>query len=120
MFDNYTVEDFPEVNCREVKNISNKSYNKAKSAAEAKRTENASQSNFVIDNSIDLGKYNSIVCLTLEETGKDKVLDAINKLRQRNDILYVGPDMELSIDSLNSDSVVYSDPASIRNLIELP
>ena len=120
LFDNYTVEDFPEVNCREVKNISNKTYNKAKSAAEAKRTENASQSNFVIDNSIDLGKYNSIVCLTLEETGKDKVLDAINKLRQRNDILYVGPDMELSIDSLNSDSVVYSDPASIRNLIELP
>lgn len=116
---NYTIEDFPEIRCSNVKNIAEHSFNKIQAARDAIHLSSDSNKGDIVKD-VDFDEYNSIFCLTLEEVGKDKVLDAIKKLQQREDVLYVGPNMQISIDSTNTNSVVYSSPNSVRNLIQLP
>ena len=74
-FKDYTTKDFSEINCRGINILAENTYNKAKNTMNDIQTALAIGQTIAIDKEINFNKYNTMVCLTLEETGKDKVLD---------------------------------------------
>ena len=45
---------------------------------------------------------NRVLCLQLKEKSKQHVLDTINQLSEREDVVYVGPDYKIRFNSVNS------------------
>lgn len=106
-FDKYTTADFAEVDCKAVTDLSQASGKKVQAElSSANSLYNRSTATNTLSESVK--NYNQIVCLELAETGKDKVLEAIDILEQRDDILYVGPDYETSICSTVPNDTYYS------------
>lgn len=116
-FVDYTVNCFPEINCNDVRVLTHESLNEVKTAMESKLSTASEGENSKIHSDIDL--FNTTLCITLKETGKDRVIEAIEKLRERDDVLYVGPDMVINIESTESEYVSYSEPDDVRNRIQL-
>lgn len=101
------VKDFSEISCREVINLTQYSSEVIRS--------NTLISNFSVANvnsveaqskKIDTVNFKVILSLKLEHSGKQNVLDAIDKLEQRDDVFYVGPDYIYTIEE--GTSAVYS------------
>jgi aryl-phospho-beta-D-glucosidase BglC (GH1 family) len=57
----------------------------------------------VVLNNIAMDKYHQILCLTLKENGKDKVLEAIKALEARLDVLCAEPSYKVSMEAVPSD-----------------
>ena len=94
-FQTYSKSDFSEIKAKDVSHITTFSESRAQKAIKSVEAAVASRSAFVTVDAIDLSTYKQVLCIELEDTGKDKVLDAIKELEKRDDILYVGPDYYL-------------------------
>jgi len=94
-FKTYSPSDFSEIKAKDVSHITTFSESRAQKAIKSVEAAVASRSVFVTVDAIDLSKYKQVLCIELEDTGKDKVLDAIKELEKRDDVLYVGPDYYL-------------------------
>lgn len=86
-FNTYTPEDFPEIQCADVNDLS---------TASASRVQAKLNGEYIKD--VDIYEYNQILCLRLKNPGKQNVLDAIKELEKREDIKSASPNYILSID----------------------
>ena len=86
-FNTYTPEDFPEIQCADVNDLS---------TASASRVQAKLNGEYIKD--VDIYEYNQILCLRLKNPGKQNVLDAIKELEKREDIKSANPNYILSID----------------------
>ena len=98
-FKEYEADDFSEIRCKSVKAMATTKFEKGKKALEniAYAVENNKEP--VIDRNLDLSEYNNILCLELENPGKQNVLDAIKELKKREDVLCAEPDYRISLAS---------------------
>ena len=71
-------------------------------------------------NGFDLNTFNQVLCLELQQTGKDNVLAAVKLLEQRSDVLCVGPnyiyELEDEPEYLVVDSSSYLPTNSMRSV----
>ena len=86
-FKTYTPEDFPEIQCADVNDLS---------TASASRVQAKLNGEYIKD--VNIYEYNQILCLRLKNPGKQNVLDAIKELEKREDIKSASPNYILSID----------------------
>ena len=79
----YTVDDFKTIGCCFVTEFTEHAIEKYR------------------ESNIDIEKlnYKRVLNLELESSSKENVLDVIEELMKRNDVLYAGPDYEISIES---------------------
>jgi len=68
---------------------------------------------------VDISQYQRVLCLELNEKGKEKVLSAIATLEKKDDIVYVGPDYVMSIGSTTRNDPYYELQWNLR-MIDLP
>ena len=83
-FHEYTVDDFPEINCISVEDLS----------PYADRSIEEKRSYLGLDGSkgrIDASKYKQILYIKLEEHSKENVLDVIEILEKRDDVYSAAP-----------------------------
>ena len=121
---NYTVSDFAEVFCTKLSNLTQTATNivQAKQAGVAidtiyqARVDVTTFDNFY---DISLEKFHKILCLELKYPGKAKVLEAIEKLEKREDVIYVGPDYILSLAATEPTGQYVDDQWAIDR-IQLP
>jgi len=90
----YTLEDFSDIGCISVEDMTKATADIIKQQIEAKRTHNwrgleERQSNQML---VDVDEFRTILCLELRETGKENVLRAIKQLEKREDVLLANPD----------------------------
>lgn len=86
-FHTYTPEDFPEIQCADVNDLS---------TASASRVQAKLNGEYIKD--VNIYEYNQILCLRLKNPGKQNVLDAIKELEKREDVLSASPNYIMSID----------------------
>lgn len=124
-FSNYSKEDFPEINCADICDISSATSALVRSKLEgAEATDNSkgerSLCKFANSQRVDVSTFNRILCITLSSTGKENVLKSVHALEKRRDILYVGPDYEASMLSAVPNDNYYCEQEDISELISLP
>lgn len=106
-FNQYDAGDFSEINCNRVSNLSTATEAKVKSAsANASITSVSKATNSKHD--IDISDYNQVLCLELKDAGKENVLQAIQKLQKREDVIYAGPDYVIQVCSTTPDDEYYN------------
>ena len=124
-FKDYQRSDFPEINCKGVIDLSYAYSQKVKNIITEIQTISilSGHSGRNAENIEIINKYNQILCLELENAGKENVIAAIKALQKRDDILYVGPDYEIiisdSIEDYEPDDPNYDDQWAAEK-IELP
>lgn len=92
-FNDYDTDDFPEIDCDSVRDLSNASKVKVKSQVEKVRTAFLTKSTEI--ETLDLSgidTFNQVICLELQDASKENVLAAIEELQKRDDVIYAGPD----------------------------
>jgi len=94
-FQTYSAEDFSEIKAKNVSHITAYSESVVQKVLNSAETSAAFESTMVEVEPVDLSTYRQVLYVELEDTGKDKVLEAIQELEKREDILYVGPDYYL-------------------------
>ena len=131
--DQYEADTFSEIDCRSVINLNQakemavqeklnsismelEALATARNATELATTENVMK---IAAEDEDLSSYHQVFCIELEESGKDKVLEAIAELEKRDDILYAGPDYKMTICATTANDTHYNDQWAI-NMIQLP
>ncbi len=123
-FDELQPSDFSEVNCTNVYDLSKATDEAVKLKMDAlgggicggDASRVASEQNIT---NLEMRSYKRIVCLELEEKGKESVLEAIETLEKRKDILYVGPDYKISVAMNEPNDQRYDEQWAI-NMIQLP
>ncbi|MBE6976315.1 MAG: hypothetical protein E7439_03860 [Ruminococcaceae bacterium] len=122
---NYSASDFTEIDCKSVTNLSESKTKKVEMQLSGKIAEassrsastNALPSDF---NVVNLESFNQILCLELNKTGKDKVLEAVALLEQRPDVLCAEPNYIYSIEEdvpeLGSVGSEYMRSAELRSV----
>ncbi len=93
-FNQYGNGDFDEISCKSVSNLSAATEVKVKAESACFDTNHSVRSR-----NIRINTFNKILCIELENTGKENVLRAIQELQKRDDIIYAGPDYVIKIDS---------------------
>ena len=111
----YTTEDFREINCKNIKNMTKATtdivYAKL-SGKEMPEQRNASSEYVTFRDYYDVNtsEFHQILAIELAEPGKENVLAAIKKIEQRADVIYAGPNymyqIEQSEESQSSRIVV--------------
>ena len=86
-FKEYTVADFPEIQCIAVQDLS---------TAAAERVQTFLETGTVpdvlgFDKEVNIEQFHQILCLTIGNAGKQNVLDAIKELEKREDVLSASP-----------------------------
>lgn len=114
-FNQYDDRDFDEISCKNVSNLSAAMEEKAKTAS----IEIASKNQDIRSINNKISTYNQVLCLELEYAGKENVLQAIQKLQKRDDVIYAGPDYVMQLCSTTpNDSSYYKQWAADK--IQLP
>lgn len=107
----YSSDSFFGINCKSVESLTTATDKKAKSEIDdfLKNSLYAKEANtsFIKHEtndfkSVDLNTYRRVICIELEETSKENVLEVIKTLEKRDDVLYAGPDYFIYLNS-NSD-----------------
>ncbi len=80
-YKNYTISDFPEIDCKSVIDLTS-------SSNELLKNENNNSNEQVL---IDSKKFNRILCLELSQKSKENVLIGIKELEKRKEILSAEP-----------------------------
>lgn len=98
----YSTSDFSEIECKSITNLSPAMTSKVELQL-SKNTEISSRSSsddasLSITDAVDLRTFNQILYLELEEAGKENVLEAIQLLEQRSDVLCAGPNYIYTIE----------------------
>lgn len=106
-FRDYGPEDFPEVPCRSVRDLTALSGKRIQEKLEYLTFSPKEEMPEELKNT-DVQKFNTILRLDLAETGPEAVAQAIEALRIREDVLSVGPDHILSLCSTVPNDPFYS------------
>jgi len=100
------VSDFPEVGFVEVRNLSYAVESNVREQFYGRQVEERSSLSDVhyglVREDIDVENFRQIISLTLQEPGKENVLQAIRTLEQRDDVFAAGPNWIVKPGSLNS------------------
>ena len=99
----YNTSDFSAINCKSVTNLSHYTTEKV----EMLLSKNTELTNQTSDNdelhseleTVDLSMFNQVLCLELEQTGKDNVMEAIKLLEQHPDVLCAGPNYTFTLEN---------------------
>ena len=97
-FKTYSKNDFANINVKQIDDLSSASKNLVRTKVEHILSQISSKSYFadLTDRknitSLDVKKYNQIIRIKLEETGREKVISAIKELEKRDDVLLACPD----------------------------
>ena len=117
-FKTYSTLDFNSVRCIKIENLTDTSSKQIKSKIAAinvelkdKVTDNSTNGNYTINTS----RFHQILVLTLEQPGKENVLDAIKVLEQRDDVLIAEPNYISYVD-FNTNSY----PLDTNQVLSLP
>ncbi|MDR1690291.1 MAG: S8 family serine peptidase [Candidatus Methanoplasma sp.] len=97
-FKTYVPEDFPEIKCSKVIDLTGELSVLAKEQYGLKKTTDNAQGN-----ELNIDDFRAILYLELEERGKENVLAAIKQLEEREDILSAGPDYVGSVSAVPND-----------------
>ena len=128
----FSVEDFPEIKCKEIKDLSNHTrevINKKKTEKIdlLKKEKSYSTKDIAISDSeiinefdIDIEDFINCICIKLSEKGKENVLKTIKILEKRNEILYVGPNYILQGATTPDDTQYQMDNQWGIDALQLP
>ena len=123
----YSADDFSEADAKGIIDLA--AATREKATVQLEKLNYAFKTRTAIDteNFNTFQDYNHVICLELEETGKDKVIEAIEKLQKRDDVIYAGPDYPIypcsgseDIDVLTPNDATYNDQKDYFELIQLP
>ncbi len=85
--------DFSEIKTARIESFTSPRGKDIKAMVDERKNASLMERLFTGDtNAEEISRYREVLCIELEERGKDKVLEAIALLEQREDVLYVGPD----------------------------
>ena len=91
---------FPELQHKSARNLSAFKGKQVRSMIEERNNTTLTERILSGDpNAEEIAQFHQLLCIELEDRGKDKVLEAIAVLQKRDDVLYVGPDYEITVDS---------------------
>lgn len=91
----YTTADFADIGCSEVKNLTQASSDMVQAILSG--AENSESDRLPCMNKVNIDTFQKILCLTLEEPGRENVLKAIEQLEKRSDVESAEPDYVMSI-----------------------
>ena len=94
-FKEYSTHDFEKIKIKSIKNLSESSGEKVKTAMLNVAEHVTSNVPLVPYEGIPLSNYKQILCLELSTPGKTNVITAIKELQKRDDVLLAAPDYEL-------------------------
>jgi len=98
----YGVDDFCDIGCISVEDLTQHTRSKV--------VQQMSQNSDNISGKIDLDNYHQMLSLKLTIPGKENVLQAIEKLHEREDVLFAQPNFEIyHEDAVTSTSVTPND-----------
>lgn len=105
----YTSADFAGSGCAKVENLSYYTTNLVNANLTGKttyvqQTATAAEENTVVFENfgiVDTEKFQQVLCLTLEKSGKQNVLDTIKLLMTHPDVVYAGPDYTVTAAAVN-------------------
>lgn len=98
----YTVEDFADVGCVEVKNLTSYTTERVRNAV-GKMASLDSETRRLVQN------YNAIWSIKLADPGKQNVLDAIAILMERDDVKSATPNMRISLEPVKPEITPLTD-----------
>ena len=107
----YLCNDFKEINCINVEDLTENSIDILQKQITAEQTGDWSLLSKHKENNmlIDVDSFNRILCLTIGNPGKENVLTAIKELEKRNDVYSVEPNYIESLDLSTDDTYFLSD-----------
>ena len=119
----YSSENFSEIGCKFVTEMTPFIVSKAREVISEGIAAIQNRVEPIIDTRLDLSGFKNVLCLGLQEPGKENVINAINKLLEREDVLSAMPDYLFTIETesstnYNGDSAVYTTWNRIDELIE--
>lgn len=117
-FKEYTAGDFKKYGCSSVKNLSTSASAKISQAINNIENHILNNERLLPYNGIKIGDYNQIICLTLQNTGKENVVSVINELNKKDGILYACPDFEMQYLTTTPDDGLFNSQ-SYYDIIEL-
>lgn len=95
-YKDYTTEDFPEINCKSVIDLT-------ASSSEILKNKDSKNNEKIL---INREKFNRILCLELNEKSKEEVLLGIKKLERREEILSAEPNFTFQLTSVPNDEKI--------------
>ena len=87
-FKKYTAADFPEIQCIAVQDLSTAATERVQTFLETGTVPDV----LGFDKEVNIEQFHQLLCLTIENAGKQNVLDAIKELEKREDVLSAEPD----------------------------
>ncbi len=118
----YSLENFSELKCTKIKDLTTQTkaiLKKGKASSNIDNTTEKVLSDTISSTQTSLDTFKQILCIELEQCGKENVLKAIQILEKREDILYAGPDYQIQCESLTPNDTYCSDQWAIDK-INLP
>lgn len=92
-FSTFQADEFTEIACAGVEDLSQSCAAKVKAQVETLMQTASVSSTATSDVNMDeIETFNQVLSLTIKEPGKQNVLDAVNALMSRDDVIYAGPD----------------------------
>jgi len=125
-FNTYTANSFASLGCTKVTDLSTATGAMARTAMEQAtamlRSGESLNLAAPVEHSETISNYKQVLCLELNQSGKQNVLDTIKVLMQRDDVIYAGPDyaMELRSESSVSPNDTYYNSQWAVDQIDLP
>ena len=99
-FRSYSASDFTEIGISSVDELS-------KTSREVMQRQMNSSAREKNEMEINPNTFRTILCLKLQRPGKENVLEAVRKLKLRNDVISAEPDVVLRIESTNPNDTYY-------------
>lgn len=103
-FKYFRAEDFQEIGCTAVTDYSGASGEKIEKQVEILSKKSATTREVQSVDKEKILTYNQVLYLTIPNSGKQDVLDAIDKLMQREDVIYAGPNYYYSVKTEESST----------------
>lgn len=111
----------PGFKVRGVESFTSPKGKRIKTMVEERKNESLVERLFTYDpNADEIAGYREVLCIELEERGKEKVLEAIALLEQREDVLYAGPDYMITGCAEDTDNVPQLNYLNQAETIDLP
>jgi subtilisin family serine protease len=120
-FNEYTAEDFKEVGCASVKDLSVLSGTKIKQAVNNISRSATDKVELEPYSGVAFSEYNQVLSLKISNPGKENVLKAIEILNKRDDVLYAEPNymFEAAVSASTDSYFSGGQGRSIANLLHL-
>ena len=106
LFKDYVVNDFSDINCVEIEDLTEFSTEIVREQLIAEQTGDWSKLKNRIENNmlIDIDNFHRVLCLTLDINSKQNVLDKIKILEERSEIIIAEPDYIETLEIVSNDS----------------